>query len=130
MAIEVAFEDGKATGTFSMNGAEQADRCRSRRRALRRRRGRARRRSPRCRSRTATRTTYRNFDLQKQKVELKQLKVVGIEDVTVPAGTFKAWKVEVTSAEGEPGRSTLWIATDSRKVVKTTATLPRWAARS
>jgi hypothetical protein len=69
-------------------------------------------------------TTYRNFDLQKQKVALKQVKVVGTEDVTVPAGSFKAWKVEVSSAEGEPGGSTLWIATDSRKVVKTSTTLP------
>ena len=43
--------------------------------------------------------------------------MVGTEDVTVSAGTFKVWKVEVSSAEGEPGGSTLWIATDSRKVV-------------
>ena len=46
------------------------------------------------------------------------------EDLTVPAGSFKAWKVEVTSAEGEPGATTLWIATDSRKVVKTSTSLP------
>ena len=46
-------------------------------------------------------------------------------EVTVPAGTFKAWKVEQTSVDGEPGTTTLWIATDSRKVVKLTATLPQ-----
>ncbi len=69
--------------------------------------------------------TFRNFTVQSQKVALKQLKVAGVEDVTVPAGTFKAWKVEVSSAEGEPGASTVWIATDSRKVVKITATLPQ-----
>ena len=56
---------------------------------------------------------------------LKQLKVAGTEDVTVPAGTFKAFKVEITSAEGEPGSTTIWVATDSRKVVKMTATLPQ-----
>ena len=39
-------------------------------------------------------TTFRNFNVQPQKVALKQVKVVGVEDVTVPAGTFKAWKVE------------------------------------
>ena len=44
--------------------------------------------------------------------------------MTVSAGTFKVWKVEVSSAEGEPGGSTLWIATDSRKVVKTSTSLP------
>ena len=70
-------------------------------------------------------TTFRNFDVQKQKVALKQLKVAGTEDVTVPAGTFKAFKVEITSAEGEPGSTTIWVATDSRKVVKLTATLPQ-----
>ena len=70
-------------------------------------------------------TTFRNFNMQSQKVALKQLKVVGVEDVTVPAGTFKAWKVEESSAEGEPGATTIWIATDSRKVVKISATLPQ-----
>lgn len=70
-------------------------------------------------------TTFRNFDVQAAKVTVKQAKVTAIEEVTVPAGTFKAWKVEIASAEGEPGQQTVWIDTDSRKVVKTHATLPR-----
>jgi len=41
-------------------------------------------------------TTYRNFDVQQQKVKLMQLKVTGVEKVTVPAGTFDAYKVEIT----------------------------------
>lgn len=69
-------------------------------------------------------TYYRNFDVQKQKPEVKQAKVVGVEEVKVPAGTFKAWKVELTSAEGNPGVTTIWVAQDTRKVVKITATLP------
>ncbi len=40
-------------------------------------------------------TTFRNFDVMKQKASMKQAKVTGSEDVTVPAGSFKAWKVEV-----------------------------------
>ena len=68
--------------------------------------------------------TYRNFDVQKQKPQLKQVKVLGAEDVTVPAGTFKTWKAEVTSAEGEPGSTTVWIDKASRKVVKTSAVVP------
>ena len=40
-------------------------------------------------------TSYRNFDVQTQKVKLMQLKVAGSEDVTVPAGTFAAHRVEV-----------------------------------
>ena len=69
--------------------------------------------------------TYRNVDLQKQKVQLKQAKVQGQEEVKVPAGAFKAWKVELSSAEGEPGVTTLWVDTATRKVVKTHATLPQ-----
>jgi hypothetical protein len=68
-------------------------------------------------------TTFRNFDVRKQKEKLMQLKVVGVESVTVPAGTFDAYKVEVTSADGGADKETLWIAKDSRKPVKTTAVL-------
>lgn len=67
---------------------------------------------------------YRNFDVQKQKLQMKQLKVVGTEKVTVRAGTFDAYKVEITSADGGADKQTVWIAKDSRKVVKITAVLP------
>jgi hypothetical protein len=70
-------------------------------------------------------TTFRNLDVNKQKPSLKQLKVVGVERVTVAAGTFDAYKIELTSAEGEPGKTTLWVAKDSRKVVKISAVLPQ-----
>ncbi len=69
--------------------------------------------------------TYRNFDVQKQKPSLKQMKVLGAEEITVPAGTFKTWKAEVSSAEGEPGSTTVWVAQDSRKVIKTSAIVPQ-----
>ena len=72
-------------------------------------------------------TTFRNFDVMRQKVTIKQAKVTGIEDVTVPAGTFKAWKVELASAEGEPGSQTLWVDTASRRVVKTSGALANGA---
>jgi dipeptidyl aminopeptidase/acylaminoacyl peptidase len=68
--------------------------------------------------------TFRNFDVRQQKVQLKRAKVAGAESVTVPAGTFEAWKVEIASAEGEPGSTTVWIAKDSGKVVKTVTTVP------
>jgi dipeptidyl aminopeptidase/acylaminoacyl peptidase len=71
--------------------------------------------------------TFRTFDLMRQKVTLRQLAVLGIEEVTVPAGTFKAFKVLVKSAEGDPGEQTLWIATDKRQLVKVSATLPNGA---
>jgi dipeptidyl aminopeptidase/acylaminoacyl peptidase len=68
-------------------------------------------------------TTFRNFDVQSQKVKLLQLTVAGAESVTVPAGTFDSWRVELASAEGGADKKTIWIAKDSRKVVKVTAVL-------
>jgi hypothetical protein len=56
-------------------------------------------------------------------LELRNLKVVGIESVTVPAGTFEAYKVEIASADNEADKTTVWIAKDSRKVVKLSAVL-------
>jgi dipeptidyl aminopeptidase/acylaminoacyl peptidase len=68
-------------------------------------------------------TTFRNFDVRKQKEKLLQLKVVGAESVTVPAGTFDTYKVELSSADGGNDKQTLWIAKDSRKPVKMTSVL-------
>ncbi len=68
-------------------------------------------------------TTYRNFDVQKQKVKLMQLKVAGVEKVTVPAGTFDTYKVEISSADGGADKETLWVAKDSHKPVKESAVL-------
>ena len=68
-------------------------------------------------------TTYRNFDIRRQKEKLLQLKVTGAESVTVPAGTFDTLKVEITSADGGPDHQTLWITKDSRKTVKASAVL-------
>ena len=68
-------------------------------------------------------TTFRNFDMEKQKVKLLQLKVAAAESVTVPAGTFDAWKVEVTSADGGADKKTIWVTKDTRKVVKVSAVL-------
>jgi dipeptidyl aminopeptidase/acylaminoacyl peptidase len=69
-------------------------------------------------------TTFRNFDLQGQKMTLKQLKVTGSEKITVPAGSFDAFKVEITSAEGDPGKITIWIAKTNRNLIKTVAVVP------
>jgi len=70
-------------------------------------------------------TTFRNFDLQKQKVKVMQLKVAGQESVTVPAGTFDSFRVELTSADGGAEKTTLWIAKDNRKPVKVSALMPQ-----
>jgi hypothetical protein len=69
-------------------------------------------------------TNFRNFDTQGQKEKLMALKVAGIESVTVGAGTFESYKVEVSSADGGSDKQTIWIAKESRKPVKLEATLP------
>ena len=120
--IDISFADNKATGTMNMNGQERpisadlggpifADSAASELTiaAL-----------PLADGYT---TTFRNFDVQKQKEKLLQLRVVGAESVTVPAGTFDTYKVELTSADGGQDKQTLWIAKDSRKPVKMTSTL-------
>ena len=68
--------------------------------------------------------TFRNFDLQRMKPKLQQLKVAASEKVTVPAGTFDTWRVEITSAEGGPEQMTLWVAKDSRRAVKMSSVMP------
>ena len=53
--------------------------------------------------------SFRNFDVQKQKPQIKQLKVVGTESVTVAAGTFDAYKLEIVAADNEADKQTVWI---------------------
>ena len=69
-------------------------------------------------------TTFRTFDVRAQKEKLMQLKVVGVESVTVPAGTFDSYKLELVPADGSAGKTTLWIAKDSRKPVKLSSVVP------
>jgi hypothetical protein len=69
-------------------------------------------------------SSFRNFDVQKQKPQMKQLKVVGSESVTVPAGTFDAYKVELVAADNDADKQTVWIDKASRKVLKISAVLP------
>ena len=66
-------------------------------------------------------TTFRNFDVQAQKVKLLQLSVAGVESVTVPAGKFDAYRVEISSADGGSDKKTVWVAKDTHKVVKASA---------
>ncbi len=124
LAIKIAFGADKATGTMAMGGPEKpiaADTGG----ALFADGAAAFRSIATLPLKEGYSTTFRNFDVQKQKAALKQAKVSGVEDVTVPAGTFKAWKVEIKSAEGEPGEQTVWIDTASRRIVRMSATLPQ-----
>jgi hypothetical protein len=71
-------------------------------------------------------TTFRNFDLMGQKVQARALKVTGSEKVTVPAGTFDAWKIEVTPADGGTAESTtLYVDKASRRAIKSVTVVPQ-----
>jgi hypothetical protein len=68
-------------------------------------------------------TTFRNFDVQTQKVKLLQLSVAGTEKITVPAGSFDAFRVEISSADGGADKKTVWVTRDSHQVIKVSAVL-------
>ncbi|MBI2689514.1 MAG: prolyl oligopeptidase family serine peptidase [Acidobacteria bacterium] len=70
--------------------------------------------------------TFHNFDLMKQKPKLMQLEVSGEEKVTIPAGTFDAWKVEVSSTDGGNEKISFWIDTKTRKYLKSTGVLAQF----
>jgi dipeptidyl aminopeptidase/acylaminoacyl peptidase len=118
-AVEVTYEGGKATGVLKMNGKDQpisVDMGGPLLPALAQLAGCL----PLAPGYTAT---LRTFDLQKQKMKLMQLNVAGMESVTVPAGTFESYKVEIAPADGGLDRSTVWVAKDSWKTVKSSAVM-------
>lgn len=67
-------------------------------------------------------TSFRNLELPSLDIIAKRLKVVGSERVTVPAGNFNTFKVQITSEDGE--ETTFWIAKSPRKAVKMTTKSP------
>jgi len=122
--IEVQFADNKATGTMSMNGQTRpisadlggvlfADGAGA---------NDAVAALPLAEGYT---TTFRNFDIMAQQVKPRSLKVDGSEKVTVPAGTFDAWKVVITPAEGIGETTTLWVNKADRRVVRIMSVLPQ-----
>jgi hypothetical protein len=70
-------------------------------------------------------TTFRVFHLQRLRSQLTQLNVVGVEKITVPAGTFEAYKITLKPLESGAESTTLWVAKDSRKLVKAALALPQ-----
>jgi dipeptidyl aminopeptidase/acylaminoacyl peptidase len=67
-------------------------------------------------------TSFRNFDVMKQKPKVLELKVAGSESVTVPAGTFEAFRVEISDVGGTD-KQTLWVSKDTHKTVKLSAVM-------
>jgi len=123
VVIDLTYDQGKATGTMTRNGQQKAiqvdlggplfaDSAGS------------------MQSVAALpladgyKTTFRNFDLQSQKAKLMQLSVADSESVTVPAGTFQAYKVDISSTDSAE-KMTMWVAKTSKKTVKYQALLPQ-----
>jgi len=53
--------------------------------------------------------TLRVFDFQTQKSRSMSIAVAGSESVTVPAGTFTCYKLEIKPIDGESGGSTIFV---------------------
>jgi dipeptidyl aminopeptidase/acylaminoacyl peptidase len=69
--------------------------------------------------------TFRSFNVNSQKSRPMKLTVAGSEQVTVPAGEFNAYKIEVRPLDGDDGEKVLWVSTDdARKVLKVIDHLP------
>ncbi len=122
LAVELDFKDNKATGTMSINGQPKpvavdvggvifADGAGAYNVIAR---------LPLTSGYSAT---FRNFDVQKLKAQIKQLKFLGTETITVQAGVFDAYKVEITATDDEANKQTVWIAKDTGKVVRVVAML-------
>ena len=67
-------------------------------------------------------TTFLNFDLQTCRPKLMQLAVTASESVSVPAGSFDAWKLQITAVDLAE-KTTVWIAKTRRSAVKYTASM-------
>jgi dienelactone hydrolase len=69
-------------------------------------------------------TPLRYFDLLSQQVKVDVLEVTGVESVTVPAGTYEVYKIEMRPMGTEPGGGTYFVDTKTRYLVRATVQLP------
>ncbi|HSG27650.1 MAG TPA: hypothetical protein VLA34_04155, partial [Candidatus Krumholzibacterium sp.] len=77
---------------------------------------------------TGYKTTLRTFDVMSSAAQVFVLEVTGIENVTVPAGTYEAFKLELRQMDGSPGGGTVYVRTgDKRYVVRSVMQLPAMA---
>lgn len=67
--------------------------------------------------------SFNQLDIMKAKAELMNINVLGKEKVTLPAGEFDTYKIEVKPAEGGEGGNLMWIDSVSKTLVKSEAKL-------
>lgn len=68
-------------------------------------------------------TTIHIFNLQRMQPQEVQMNVIGSEKVTVPAGTFEAFKLTSKATEINADTTQYWIAKDTHKILKAVLTL-------
>jgi hypothetical protein len=69
-------------------------------------------------------TGLRVFEMRDMSVRVRQAAVTAIEEVAVPAGKFKAFKIAIRAPNGDASDQTIWVAVDTRRVVKTITAIP------
>jgi hypothetical protein len=122
MSYQFDVKDGKAVGTMSMNGQDRpidialpgplfADGAGS---------PQAVGTLPLA---VGYKSTFLNLDMKKLKVKPMDLEVLAEEIVTVPAGTFEAWKLVVNSEADANEKLYLWIDIKSRRFLKASSAL-------
>ena len=62
-------------------------------------------------------TIYRSVDIQTQKVNVFEVKVLDKETIKVPAGSFEVYKIEVKPLDGSPGMKTCWITSSGQRIL-------------
>ncbi len=73
-------------------------------------------------------TTLRTYDLMSGKVRPMALEVTGMETVTVPAGSYETYKIELKQLDGGPDNATIFVSEkDPRCLVRGTFQLPAQA---
>ena len=60
------------------------------------------------------------FDVQQREIRMMEVRVVDTEELTLPAGTFQAYRVTITPTDGGPGALTMWVK----------ASAPHWMLRA
>ncbi|OYT71853.1 MAG: S9 family peptidase [Chloracidobacterium sp. CP2_5A] len=115
LTADVAFRDGRADGSVTLNGVARPLTADLGGELLADGAGRylVLGRFPLAAGYTAI---LRNFNVQKGRSSLAQLKVAGEEEASAPFGTFACYRVELTDEDG--AQTTVWIAKASRLPVK------------
>jgi hypothetical protein len=69
-------------------------------------------------------TEFRNYNIGSLRVKTLQLRVMDIETISVPAGTFDTWKVIIAPVDGGSDTYGLWVDRRTHRVIKVAISAP------